>query len=537
MYNWKCVIYCRVSSWWQLSWWWLNSQLSNCRRHAKLKKREIVKEFQDWWVTWWLLERPWILEMFKFVDEYNHSNPNSRINIFLCDDVDRFARDAKIHLELKIQLEIREMDVKFVNANFEDTPTWKFVELVMAWNAQLFREQNRERVISRQTARLLDWYRPFNPPCWYKTIQAPEWWKLLMIDESKAFILKEWIEGYANWVFSSLPEVWKFRERKWLIIAKKWNKVKPIHRSTVWRILNNILYTWHIEYQIVTRYKDWRIKHSRDIPLREWKHEWIITLETYYKVKERLDWRRPYTKPQQSVNETYPLRWYLICSCCKLKMSSWTSRWNKSTDYYTFNKKCKWEGKWWVMPKVLHPQFKEILNGVKAEKEYIKFQKELLKAETKERWEEDRKNAKKLRAEKRKLEEKESKIIDVIADTDSKITRKKMEDKIEEIAIRINTINSKLDNIESDDDVLDKVMNIAFKIMENPLKYREKWDTDQKRLLLNLLFRKPLEVNRDTQTFWTIDLSPMFLLSEQFNAWVLQDLEVTGVEPVSRRRK
>ena len=195
------------------------------------------------------------------------------------------------------------------------------------------------------------------------------------------------------------------------------------------------------------------------------------------------------------------------------------------TDYYTFNKKCTWTGKTWVMPKVLHPQFEELIEWTKADKRYIKFQKELLKSETKERWEEDRRAAKALRAEKKRLEEKESKIIDVIADTDSKITRQKMEAKIEEIAIRITTIDSKLENLESNDDILENVMNTAFEIMQDPLKYRNKWDTDQKRLLLNLLFRKPLEVNRNQQTFWTIELSPMFLLSEQFNAWVLQNLE------------
>lgn len=535
MSNGKCVVYLRVSSTSQLDWWWLSSQKSNCERYAWHKNRDIVQQFQDWWVSWWLLERPWIVKLFKFVREYNSENPNDKIWYFLCDDIDRLARWVDVHTELKKRMELVEIKLDFVNQNFEETPEWRFIENIMASYSQMHKEKNREQVISRQTARLRDWFRPFNPPVWYNTISAPEWWKLLVIDESKWSILKEWIEWYANWVFKSLPEVAKFRQRKWLIIAKKWTEVKPIHRSTVWRILNNILYTGHIEYQVITRYKDWRIKHERDIPLREWKHEGIIDIETYYRVQEILNWRRPYCKPQQSVNETYPLRWYLVCSCCNLKLSSWTSRWNRSVDYYTFNKKCTWIWKWWIMPKILHPQFEELIEWTKADKKYIKFQKELLTAETKERWEEDKRDAKKLRAEKRRLEEKESKIIDVIADTDSKITRKKMEEKIEEIAIRITTINAKLEKIESNDNVLEKVMETAFEIMQDPLKYRNKWDTDQKRLLLNLLFRKPLEVNRTTQTFWTIDLSPIFLLSEQFNAWVLQNLEMTGVEPVSER--
>ena len=531
----KCVIYCRVSSKSQLEWWWLWSQKSSCTRHAKRNNWDVVEYFNDWWYSWWLLERPWIIELFDFVKNYNKENESDPIQYFLCDDINRLARWVDVHWELKKRMNWIWIKLKLVNQEFEDTPEWKFVETIMAWYAQLHREKNREQVITRQESRLMDWYWCFYAPVWYYYIPHIAWWKVLKVDQEKAKILKAWMEKYANNVFDSLQEVAKYWEKCWLQISKK-SKGK-IHISSVSRILKNILYTWFIKYQKVSRDKDWIIKKEWNIPLTEWKHEAIISMEIHQKIQEKLWEKAPYQKPKRKTNQLYPLRWFIICSCCKLKLSSWTSRWNVPTDYYTFNKKCKWEWKTWVMPKILHPQFEEILKNVAVEKKFSKFLKVLMTDEKKVRWEQTKIKTKELKVKIKQSEEKIENLINELSVNDSKTVKKKITEMVEELEIQKNSAVRELEKLSSVDDTLIKTMDIAFEIMEDPLYFWNHWSVDEKVLLLKLLFRKWLEVHRNTQTFWTIDLAPLFQLNQLFLDNHLQGLEVTGVEPVSRRRK
>lgn len=529
----KCVVYCRVSTPWQTKWWWLPSQRSSCRRHAERSKWKIIKYFEDWWFSWKLLARPWIIELFEFVKSYNKENENDPIKYFLCDDINRLAREVEVHLSLKRKMNVLWIKLKLVNQDFEDTPVGKFVETIMAWHAQLHREKNREQVISRQESRLMDWFWCFFAPVWYYFIPHIAWWKILKVDEKKAKILKAWMEKYANNVFDSLQEVATYWEKSWLEISEK--SKKKIHISSVSRIFKNILYTWFIRYQKVTRDKDWVIINEWDIPLTAWKHEWIIDMDLYKKIQDKLWNKAPYQKPKRKTNQLYPLRWFIICSCCKLKLSSWTSKWNKPTDYYTFNKKCKWEWKWGVMPKVLHPQFEELLKNIAVDKRFSKFLKLLIHDEKKVRWKQSMLKSQELKKKIEEIDIKTNNLITELSENDSKVVRKKIIEMVEELEIQKNSAEKALKNMDSSDDTLSKTMDLAFEIMEDPLYFWTHWTVDEKVLLLKLLFRNKLEVHRNTQTFWTIEVAPLFQLNELFLDNHLQGLEVTGVEPVCRR--
>lgn len=77
----------------------------------------------------------------------------------------------------------------------------------MALQAQFFRLQNKERVISRQEARLLDGYRPWFYPVGYKTEKAIAGGRIMVKDEPKATYIKEALELYANDTLTSIIDV------------------------------------------------------------------------------------------------------------------------------------------------------------------------------------------------------------------------------------------------------------------------------------------------------------------------------------------
>ena len=107
---------------------------------------------------------------------------------------------------------------------------------------------------------------------------------------------------------------------------KKRKKPKKIYRSLAHRIMTNILYAWYIEYNEVTRDKKWLIKKAWNISLRKWKHEWLISLETFDIIQKKLHTKRPYQKEALQVNDEYPLRRYIVCDCCGLPLTSGKSR-------------------------------------------------------------------------------------------------------------------------------------------------------------------------------------------------------------------
>ena len=192
------------------------------------------------------MDRPGVEEMFGFIDAYN-KNHLPKISCIIADNADRIARDVGVHRALKIEMSKRGIELITVNQKFENTPQGHFIETMMAANAQLFREENTHRVITRQEARLLDGYRPFDYPAGYTTVKAPVGGKMMVRQEPEASIIQEALEDYAHGVLDTQHEVAQFLSRKGLILTRRTknrtkNGMGVIHNSFVGRMLTNILY-------------------------------------------------------------------------------------------------------------------------------------------------------------------------------------------------------------------------------------------------------------------------------------------------------
>lgn len=77
-----------------------------------------------------------------------------------------------------------------------------------------------------------------------------------------------------------------------------------------------------IQYSKATYEKDGIMKKNRNISLREAKHEGLISMETFEKIKKKLQRKKTYTHEMKMVNEEYPLRGFVVCSCCNLQLTS-----------------------------------------------------------------------------------------------------------------------------------------------------------------------------------------------------------------------
>jgi len=134
--------------------------------------------------------------------------------VVIFDDLKRFARDTRFHLELRSELASRGASIECLNFKFEDSPEGKFVETMMAATGQLEREQNRRQVVQKMKARVENGYWVFRAPVGYKHIPAKGGGgKVLVPDEPVASVVREALEGYVCGRFATQVEVRRFLER------------------------------------------------------------------------------------------------------------------------------------------------------------------------------------------------------------------------------------------------------------------------------------------------------------------------------------
>ncbi|SFD05188.1 Site-specific DNA recombinase, partial [Flexibacter flexilis DSM 6793] len=333
----NAVIYCRVSSDLQVqNGAGLDGQEIACRQYAQAKGWNVVQVFKEEGVSGGLLERPALLSLYQFVALHNAKNPN-KILYFLCDDIDRIARDIVVHMQIKQELERLGLSFVTVKMTFDNTATGRFSEGIMALQAEFFRRQNAERVFSRQHARMMDGYWPRTPPLGYQHIKSPNGGKVIVFKEPEASLVKEGLEAYASDKIQTIRQLKDFWNSQGLLsqqcISKKAKSGISLNATS--NILNQLAYTGHIHYQKTSKNK-FGTSRTRNIPFRKARHEALISLETYQKIQEKLHQKRPNIVPA-GLSEDFPLKGFLTDEDGNCLLAGWSKGRNQLYPYYRFS--------------------------------------------------------------------------------------------------------------------------------------------------------------------------------------------------------
>ena len=147
----KAVIYCRVSDVKQtIRGTGLASQETRCREFAAFRGFEVVEGFRDD-MTGGRNDRPGMLAMLKHLKAHRNDE-----RMVIIDDISRFARDLRGHLDLRDLL--REAGGKLISPSmeFKDDADSRMVENMMATFAQHQREKNAEQTKNRMRARAMN---------------------------------------------------------------------------------------------------------------------------------------------------------------------------------------------------------------------------------------------------------------------------------------------------------------------------------------------------------------------------------------------
>ena len=330
----------------------LESQEGRCINELKALKIPHTKTFPDSFSGGGdFMNRPAMREMLAYID----TNPHKKFAIVF-DDLKRFARDAEFHLKLRRALKARDVELRCLNFNFDESPEGKFAELIMAGSAELEREQNKRQVVQKQKARLEKGYWAFGSKSGYQQTKDNLHGMLSIPNKKGLEILKPAMEMFAIGTLARKIDVCEYLVGKGFWGEATQRPEKYIDKVT--KMFKDPFYAGYVEYI------QWEVSR------RKGHHEGIISLEIFDLIQKRLRNDGLNRRIRKDMSDDLPLRGLLVCALCNqhLTGAGSTSRGKRYFYYNCQNKACELRGKS-IPVKTLQKDFEKLLKKTTLKKD------------------------------------------------------------------------------------------------------------------------------------------------------------------------
>ncbi len=510
----KAIIYCRVSSERQVKeGHGLKSQEQRCRERARQKQYKVVKVFYDDGVSGSLFERPAMINLIKFLD----ANLLEKY-VIIFDDLSRFARDVKVHIQLKAELVSRGAMLECLNFNFDDSDESEYAELVLAAGNQYQRKANRRQVLQKMKARLEDGFWPFCPPKGLVNKYSSIHGKVLTRKEPYATIYKNAIENYCQGIINSFEQGVEYVNKE----LYKEGVNDRISKSSFQRILTNPLYAGYIEY------KPWGVSFKKG------KHEGFITFETFKLARVKLDSKSKATQ-RKDYNIDFPIRGFVECSYCRRPL---TASWHKGRNkyyahYFCKQKNCIMVNKT-VRKEVIESEFKRILCDMTPNKDVMNLVSVILKDIWSNKEKVENENKLILGRKIEHVDGKKQQYMDRISKTSDERLINEYEQQIRELLNKKEGLENELPNRTYSNENFGIACDTVLKYIENPVRMWQSENYQDKRLLLEMYFKEKLTYDLKEE-FGITTLEPLVSLLIAKEPSKNQLVEMVGVEPTSKK--
>lgn len=477
----KAIIYCRVSSRSQeTDGHGLESQETRCRQHAVQKGYEVVGVFPDT-ITGGgdFMQRPGMVALLSFLDA---QLDQSYVVIF--DDLKRFARDTRFHLDLREAFRKRRATIECLNFKFDDTPEGEFIETIMAAQGALERKQNGRQVAQKMKARMQNGYWIHTAPVGYKYETIKGRGKMLVPREPLASIVREAIEFYASGRFQSQAEVKRFFEA---FPEFPRNKHGQIVQQRVTDILTQPVYTGYI------------CSETYGISWLKGQHEALISLATFDKVQDR---RTGVTKlpARKNIGSDFALRGFVCCSDCGTPLrSSWSKGRTKIYPYYLCQTKgCVSYGKSIARDKV-EGDVGDVIKTLQPTQNLVALTKTLFRRAWEWRAAQGNERKDSLLSHIRSLDKQIETLMDRLMSASSDSVIRRYEDKIDMLERDQARYREQITLMDSPNRrTYEQCLEPALQIITNPWKLWASGDITLQRLVLKLAFAERLAYCRKT---------------------------------------
>ncbi len=491
----KALIYCRVSSQRQVvEGHGIESQEQRCKVYAQNKNYDVVEVFPDEGISGGLFERPAMQNLIAYMDKH----PLEKFTIIF-DDLARFARDVKVHIQLKAELQSRGATLECLNFNYDDSDESEMAELMLAVSNQYQRKSNRRQVIQKMKARLEKGYWPFCMPLGLINKKDPIHGKILTPREPYSTIYKEGVEKFRDGIIPTIEAFQTFCNEKYI----EHGVSHRMSHETARRTLKDILYAGYIEYP------KW------NVPRMQAKHKGFLSIETYNAVQDLLEGRAKPHRKDYSLD--FPLRPLVSCDTCGIPMTgSFHTSWNKKKypHYFCRNRKCKFGNKN-IAKDTFETQFKELLAQVKPAGELVDLAKEVLLEVWNSRLEMSSLQKKNAESEFERVKKEIDDYVERAGKAKDETLVAVYEEKIKTLVKRKKEIEQQLPQNPYSEKNFGTALEKVFGVIKKPVEMWQSDDYNDKRTILLMYFEDKLRYNHSSGFGTTALAYPIELITKK----------------------
>ncbi len=456
------------------------------------------------------MKRPKMREMLAYIDTHPHKK-----FLVVFDDLKRFARDTEFHLKLRAAFKARDVVLRCLNYNFDESPEGRFAETIMAAQGELERFQNRRQVIQKQRARLDAGYWPFGAKKGYVMVKDALHGKLSTPHPTEALLLKEALEGFARGIFIRRIDACRF-----LVEKGFWKRPPEKYIDRFSAMVKDSFYAGYIEYE------QW------DVARRLGHHKGIISLETFEINQKRLGKDAFNKRIRIDTSPDYPLRGLVVCICGQHLTAAPSKGRRKSYPYYVcHNKSCEFYGKS-IRKADIEEKFDLILKKQGLKPEVEKLVTVVFDRVWGEKINTLHENSALLLQEKRGLEEKAKQLTDMVLGAKSGSLKNVYETQLEEVARKIEEWDEQ--TIEGVDLTIPyrTALNKATGLLRNPYIIWKNLEVGEKQKLFHFIFERKLIYNKK-EGYRTAEISSAIRLFEEFAVQNTDYVDPAGFEPAT----
>ncbi len=508
------LVYCRVSSNAQLKRGdGLGSQETRCRDYAQRKGYEVCEVFRDEGASGSIIERPGMQAMLKFLRKAQNEK-----FVVLIDDISRLARGLEAHIQLRTAIQVAGGKLESPSIEFGEDSDSILVENLLASVSQHQRQKNAEQTKNRMLSRALNGYWGFNPPVGYRYAQVSgHRGRVLVRDEPIDSIVQEALEGFASGRFETQSEVKRFLESH---STYPKDRKGEVHFQRVTNMLGKVIYAGYLDI------KKW------DISLQPAKHEALISFETYQAIQKRLN-TTAQAPIRKDINEDFPLRGFVTCSCCNEPMTAcWSKGRNATYPYYLcFKKGCEQYRKS-IRKEKLEEEFGKLLQNLRPSENLFAMAKEMFRELWERKQAKHKKEGASIKNDLRKIERQVEQFLDRIVETDNGTVIAAYEKRIRDLEEQKLILSEKITQSGKRLPDFDKSVRTALKFLANPHKLWASERLEDKVTALRLVFSGKLPYDRNTG-FRTAPIAEPYRLLNDIGGGEYEMARPTGFEPVT----
>lgn len=333
----------------------LEQQKKACLEYALNHDIEIIKLFHDDGVSAKTVNRKGLQDLLSYCQK-NYKNVDSVIVY----KIDRLSRNVKDYATILMALE--ELKIKFISATetVDKTPSGKLIGAIMASFAQFDNDVRSERVSSCMLEKIKQGIWCYKAPLGYLNARDNQNKAIITIDKERAEIIKMAFDKFSTGTYQ-MEEI-----RKLMIKAgfKSW-KNKELSNQTLYKILTDKFYLGIMTVK------------GQEYP---GTHEMIISEQVFYKCQKLIKkGNKGDNISIARVNETFPLRHFILCPHCGRPLTACMSK-SKSGKKYPFykcyNKNC--HGLKSISKDKLEDEFHDLLKRITPSGIVLKNYKKIL---------------------------------------------------------------------------------------------------------------------------------------------------------------